>query len=383
MREFLRFLLGWPLLPVVLPFGWLRLQGRKSGIALRDGLRVLKPELGTATIVFLVVLASSFIAAVHERSAWLLRNAVLTAMLSAAVSPLIYFARRILHEDEWREHNQRLDAPCRPDNDPHTAFVRIRGESSFDRLNFLLGFHEVPGEAKVLLTLRQTNRRWWNLMPPYSFASIRRQIEEYEKSDIRKKKQIDWVCFVTREDTFVAYQRYARFAADVMNGNAAYADLLNIRKVDEFVKAVRDQKDTADQQKKKSGRVGVGTIPDLQVTILPDGLESTLTRRQAMRILTEKGESDAMLLTKADYKPIGVVSTTELLKSTLAKDEAMQDASLSTRYAEWQKAIPTGPLSPDDQPIVATSHDSPELDAKLPSASPAQARENLLRFTPP
>jgi hypothetical protein len=264
--------------------------------------------------------------------------------------------------------------------------VEMRGGSRFDRQNFIRAFHEVPSEATdVLLVLRQTRKRFFYRIPPYTTESLRRQLEERNNDDRAKNKNITWVCFATYHRTFVAYQSYSKFAAEILEKrNSSYADILNTGDFDKFRELLQGHRD--EEVKLKQGKSAkLNTIPGVEFNMLPN----FLNREEALFLLHRDKIGEAMLVSKEERKALGMVTQNKLLSDTvMGAAQKLDPATLKQRIKAWlddsgaaiitletvEPAIPGG--GPDDDP---------QLDATLPFSQAANRwRKGAdLRFTPP
>lgn len=229
-----------------------------------------------------------------------------------------YVVRRLRAKEPFREQTRRLDGRCRADADPYLATLDIRGDSCVDKINFSLGFKEVPKEAEsVLLILHQNRGRWVDRKFLYTVESMLRQIADLEFRDKDGVEKIKWVCFVCRDGSFAAYQPFNKFRTQIKLGNTQYAVLLNQKTSKDFHEKIRGYRE--EEEKLKCGDAHEpDIITGLEVRTLPEvSAAKPLTNRQALLRLTSQGQSEAMLVTAAEHKPLGIVSLNALLNCTL------------------------------------------------------------------
>lgn len=386
LREFLRYLRRL-LLPVFLVRLarrvklWLRIAiaglGRAIRFAVKQTILILAPAIivvGTGIFSFL------FFQPIPPL------QLLLIAAVSAALCILAYMVSFIWQDEKWREFDRRLDEPCRPDNDPYTASLDIRGESRFDRDNFVRDFNKIPCECRnVLLLLRQTQKSWWDRSFPYSVESIRRQIEALEDRNPEGARKIKWVCFVTRYGSFAAYQAFKKFRGQIALGNAIYADILNIREPAEFRNTLEKQPKEEDNRERGLA-AEQNIIPNLKTGVLPN---RPLTNRETMVRLLDNDWHEAMLVTTHEHKPVGIVTLSDLIKRILPLDlmSNVGKEALENEIKTWCNASSQSigeRETPDNRPRPPEDYgdDDPARNAMI-AGGPRRRKPADLRFTRP
>jgi hypothetical protein len=320
-----------------------------------------------------------FAANVHAlwASPWFIGWAVVASILCAVLIAFVYVFGRIDELDDLHARERKQAGHCEPDGEPHNAAVFLRGATAFDRENFLNEFRSIPKEAnEIVLVLRQTRRPSWFRGTPYTFDSMRRQIEARQealrmaRAKAEKKSTpfvepaVAWVCFVTKHNTVEAYQPYSRFEDDILKcGNQTYVDLINDGNVYSFRDRVIKLMDES-----KSCVMGPKPVRALGNNFLPANLtgKERLTRKQALAWLVRLRKSEAMLVTN-ERKRLGMVTIYSLVdqlegdflpaEQPLAGRVEARLSEIADRVRELEEGdpIPTPPdYTADDDPVYDT-----------------------------
>jgi hypothetical protein len=148
-----------------------------------------------------------------------------------------------------------------------------------------------------------------------------RQIAARNRNAQTRAPVVKWVCFVSNEGKFCAFQKYSIFRFHILvKKNARYAAILNNNTAAEFEDAIdidirlSDQFSIADAQNTMRETVIPDAIPGLQKF----WLRQEITNEMALSFLVQEGKSHAMLVSTRDlHEPLGIVSVGNLARQVL------------------------------------------------------------------
>lgn len=343
--------------------------GRSVSRAITDGLRA------TLRDTVRIIAASAIVFTFGAIFTYLLRRSVFAWPDLAAFSIFCGATITIVLSAFGRSEMERfhsfltgLDSPCRPDNDPYISKVILQGRSNFERANFVGEFLSIPASTpSALLVLKQTGKSLWQNQPPYTVESMYAQLVARRSDERAKNIKIDWVCFVTKHFTFVAYQPFDAFEEDIMmNKNSEYATILcepdpvKFRsRIDERIAAYKKQRTERVAQQNVIPRLKKGNLPD------------NLTKKMVMYMFAKTGEDEAML-TSDEKKPLGMVTLSHLNKVTTAnmlfsaREKKLLERHIKTWTAQSEGAAAAIEAVDIPSPPANTVDDSPELRAMIP-----------------
>jgi hypothetical protein len=230
------------------------------------------------------------------------------------------FANRIL---------ERLATIVRPDDRYEAGRIQFlidRYALSFG--NYLRG--QVGGTQEWMIILRQaepgaSRRHRYSIDGLVQQATVLeqylRQIAARNRNAPTRAPVVRWVCFVSNEGKFCAFQKYPIFRFHILvKKNARYAAILNNNTAVEFEKAIdidiqlSDQFSIADAQNATREAIIPDAIPGLQKIWLRQGITSEM----ALSFLVQEDKSHAMLVsTRNLHEPLGIVSVGNLARQVL------------------------------------------------------------------
>jgi hypothetical protein len=332
-----------------------------------DGFRLALAEIGKAVVAGIVVfIVSGSLAFLLKWPVSVLGFLIGYSLVCGILVVLFLTILNWTESDAFQSFIHRLVTPCRPDDDPYNSQVELQGDSSVQQANFLGEFLKVPAPApRALLILKQTKKEWLTRQP-YTTDGIYAQLRARKRDKRASKIKIDWVCFVTKHRTFVAYQPFDAFEAEILEKrNAKYADILCEPDTATFCKRLNEE--IAAYTRYKDTRVPIpNTIPRLATALLPD----SLTKKQAILELARKDATEGMLASK-DRKPLGMVTLPRLVKSTF-DDKIIRPsemAALDKLLAKWNRDSNAAAAAVEKtdipSPPAPVPDDNPELDAMV------------------
>ena len=212
----------------------------------------------------------------------------------------------------------RLDYLVHPDR--HYFTPRVTLKPTRRQCMFELELIGIPRNCRELMIVAQ---QIGHPARPYDISSLKTQIKNLSER-LEKRKQttrISWVCFTTRNGTFVAYQPFHVFLEEVLvKGLNACIDILNEYDVEKFSQDIEGW-GTA----RLNSILVFRALPDMFFLQAPEGL----TNRQVLSKLLEEPAGHLMppghlMLVTPDKKPAGVVTLAclaeELFRGTLGGD---------------------------------------------------------------
>lgn len=268
-------------------------------------------------------------------------NLVLVAVLAILILALIIPAYFKIREDsrvwQWdtlKEHLLRRASPdCGDYYAPQIEFQIRRRDSAFKKQ-----FTNLPAERReVILLLKQvaSNKRRDS---GYELSSLQSQIEiAVQQIDDKNKKfggtqtKLRWVCFVTKYGKFVAFEDFNVFRVRVCQHHAQeYVNILNTPDTGRFVELIKWHADIYVFQRTE-GIDPVNTahtklsfeqvIPDLLLGAITEGK----SRAQVLQEMCELESDHAMLVTRRDHKPVGVISVLGLAEQLLPEKTLQEE----------------------------------------------------------
>jgi hypothetical protein len=159
---------------------------------------------------------------------------------------------------------------------------------------------------------------------------IEKENEKRERNCREGALEVKWVCFVSSDGGFHAFQPYKTFCFHIqVKHNSRYAAILNSKTKRDLTKAIQTEIDLT-QRFKITDPTGTereafvpDAIPDLDKTWLRKGAKNS----DYLEILVGENKGKAMLVTGCgNSEPIGVLTSTELTKFVLY--EPLTDCAL-------------------------------------------------------
>lgn len=225
----------------------------------------------------------------------------------------------------------RLSETARPDSETAEP-VRFRPQKTDQFIALgnpaIPSFEDMPDGTDLTIVLRQVRAHEKYTIDGLlaQLAQVQKQIKHHNDKrdaccDGKREIAVKWVCFVSNNDRFHAYQPYSTFCFHIqVKKNTRYADILNKTDEKDFAAAIDEEIQLSSKFKLKdnTGTEREALVPDAIPDLDRFWIRDRLSNDQVVEILLHKNKNRAMIVKRCEKDgPIGVITALALLRHLL------------------------------------------------------------------